>query len=745
MELAIRYFGKNTTFGCIERERKALLKLKESFIDPFNRLSSWNTKDCCTWQGVVCHKIIAHVIKLDLRNVDPFVELEYANQLSSKLLDSFLLELKHLSYLDLSLNNFQLIPIPPFLGSMNELKYLNLSAANFSGVVPNYLGNLSSLHVFDIGARIGDLTIDNLMWLSNLSSLEHLHVSSINLSRSKDLFQILNMLPSIVVLDLSASGLDNTHLPHACVNSSLLPNIQNLELQGNSFVGEFPCFLQNMTSLRVLDLSYNMYSFSSPRPLRLRNLVGLNLELGEFTQLNYLHLSFNSFSGPISTSLGKLSTLRGLYLSHNQLSGESPISLGQLSDIEEIDLGFNSLNITLSEAHFARLAKLNFLRLAANTLVNFSMRFGWVPPFQLKELSLGSCKIGGQFSQWIHTQKTLEWLDMLNCSISGAIPKWLHYINLTNLDLFNNHIEGPIPDSLCEMKANLLKLELLILSSSRLSGFIPSSIGGAYSLGWLHLNNNNLIGKLLPALKNCTNLIILDTGDNKLTGKLPEWIGKYLLDLSVLILRNNEFHGSIPSAFCQPSKLQVMDLSNNNLTGGVPPCFGNFRGMVKGLVPERWASDEKLHQVMKGEELEYTANSRFLVNLDLSNNFLDGEIPLEITNLFALMGLNLSHNDSGGTIPRKIGKLKSLESLDLSSNNLFGTIPHSLLDLNFIDHLNLSHNNLFRKIPTGNQLQTLDDPSIYAGNPGLCGAPLLKKCRDDDESESSNVENQEHL
>nr|GEY96156.1 retrotransposon protein, putative, Ty1-copia subclass [Tanacetum cinerariifolium] len=48
--------------------------------------------------------------------------------------------------------------------------------------------------------------------------------------------------------------------------------------------------------------------------------------------------------------------------------------------------------------------------------------------------------------------------------------------------------------------------------------------------------------------------------------------------------------------------------------------------------------------------------------------------------------------------------------------------------LNFLSHLNLSHNNLSGRIPTGNQLQTLIDPSIYAGNRGLCGTPLEKSC-----------------
>ncbi|GJS55160.1 leucine-rich repeat protein [Tanacetum coccineum] len=87
------------------------------------------------------------------------------------------------------------------------------------------------------------------------------------------------------------------------------------------------------------------------------------------------------------------------------------------------------------------------------------------------------------------------------------------------------------------------------------------------------------------------------------------------------------------------------------------------------------------------------------------------------------MGLNLSHNHLSGSIPDSVGNMKVIISLDFSDNQLSGMIPPSLAALNFLSHLNLSHNNLSGRIPTGNQLQTLIDPSIYAGNRDLCGTP----------------------
>ncbi|KAL7261329.1 hypothetical protein ACSBR1_006889 [Camellia fascicularis] len=48
--------------------------------------------------------------------------------------------------------------------------------------------------------------------------------------------------------------------------------------------------------------------------------------------------------------------------------------------------------------------------------------------------------------------------------------------------------------------------------------------------------------------------------------------------------------------------------------------------------------------------------------------------------------------------------------------------------LTSLSHLNLSYNNLSGSIPSTNQFQTFNDPSIYEGNPKLCGLPLSTKC-----------------
>ena len=58
-------------------------------------------------------------------------------------------------------------------------------------------------------------------------------------------------------------------------------------------------------------------------------------------------------------------------------------------------------------------------------------------------------------------------------------------------------------------------------------------------------------------------------------------------------------------------------------------------------------------------------------SIDLSGNYLTGEIPDEITNLFSLRILNLSCNFLSNSIAEKIGNLQLLDSLDPSRNHAF--------------------------------------------------------------------------
>ncbi|KAK9286257.1 hypothetical protein L1049_014644 [Liquidambar formosana] len=329
-------------------------------------------------------------------------------------------------------------------------------------------------------------------------------------------------------------------------------------------------------------------------------------------------------------------------------------------------------------------------------------------------------------------------LEIKGNSLNGTIPSSIgKLIGLEVLVISNGHISGTIPDCWNDLS----HLFILDVSNNSLSGEIPSSFGSLRSLKFLWLSNNKLSGDFPSALQNCTSIETLDLGGNKLSGKIPLWIAERMPSLLILSLRSNLFEGSIPSQLCSLSSLHILDLAHNNLSGSIPLCMGNLSGMASDLSNERY--EGQLWVVVKGRQWLYENILYLLNSIDLSSNNLSGELPEGLSNLSRLGTLNFSMNHLTGEIPQDIGSLQRLETLDLSMNQISGPIPPSLTSLTSLNHLNLSYNNLTGEIPLGNQFLTLDDASIYMGNPALCGFPLTIKCNRDDETPQSPEENKD--
>ncbi|XP_024195059.1 receptor-like protein EIX2 [Rosa chinensis] len=311
-----------------------------------------------------------------------------------------------------------------------------------------------------------------------------------------------------------------------------------------------------------------------------------------------------------------------------------------------------------------------------------------------------NCRLGPGFPVWLQSQTELVSVTLKNAGLSGPIPEeWVFKISsqIQRLDLSSNQISGKLPFRFNSFP----NLRFIVLSHNQFDGTIPSSICSIQSLFNLALNNNQL------------------------SGEFPkEW--SFWSSILTVDVSNNNMSGNIPSSMGIPSSLGILKTDNNHFSGEIPSAFSD-RGW-------NYSGDfEVITVTVKGRPSEYFLRNEVLVLLtiiDFSHNDLEGEIPEEISSLVRLATLNLSINQLSGNIPSRIGNLHLLETLDLSQNQLSGQIPQSLASLTFLSHLNLSCNNLIGRIPSGNQLQALDDSSIYEGNPSLCGFPF-SNCTED--------------
>ncbi|GAY61885.1 hypothetical protein CUMW_213480 [Citrus unshiu] len=199
------------------------------------------------------------------------------------------------------------------------------------------------------------------------------------------------------------------------------------------------------------------------------------------------------------------------------------------------------------------------------------------------------------------------------------------------------------------------------------------------------MSSNKLEGPIPLTIGDLTNLIYLDLSLNQLSGPIPSTFGHLTL-LKFLNLNSNKLNGSIPSELMNCFSLQSLILSNNSLTGRIPSEIRNLSYLHELDLSLNFISGMTPPQHFKQK---HSIRDRLLTYVNHQFNRLSGQIPMtigglsklsgsvpsEIGNCSGLLNVTLSNNSLDGTIPLEMGKIIFLEYLDLSYNNIPGTVP----------------------------------------------------------------------
>ncbi|CAA3014371.1 receptor like protein 30-like [Olea europaea var. sylvestris] len=156
---------------CIESERQALIKFSGN-LSGLTWGSEEDKGECCDWDGVFCTDT-GHVFSLDISGM----------YLRGK--------------------------ISPALRELQHLKHLSLANTN--------------------------LTIDNLNWLSDISSLSYLDLSGVNLRVVTNWLQPIAKLSSLAELYMSGCQLRDPMSAFDVFANSSLSNLSTLDLSHNDF------------------------------------------------------------------------------------------------------------------------------------------------------------------------------------------------------------------------------------------------------------------------------------------------------------------------------------------------------------------------------------------------------------------------------------------------------------------------------------------------------------------------------
>ncbi|KAH7546982.1 hypothetical protein FEM48_Zijuj01G0258800 [Ziziphus jujuba var. spinosa] len=124
-----------------------------------------------------------------------------------------------------------------------------------------------------------------------------------NLGLTGNLGYQLQPLSALTILDVSGNNLGGS-IPY-----SLPPNATRLNFASNIFSGNIPYSLNQITSLKYLNISHN----------QLQNQLGDIF--GSLSSLTTLDLSFNSLTGNLPESISSLSSVNTMNLQNNQFTG----------------------------------------------------------------------------------------------------------------------------------------------------------------------------------------------------------------------------------------------------------------------------------------------------------------------------------------------------------------------------------------------------------------------------------------
>ncbi|KAH7537276.1 hypothetical protein FEM48_Zijuj03G0075600 [Ziziphus jujuba var. spinosa] len=261
------------------------------------------------------------------------------------------------------------------------------------------------------------------------------------------------------------------------------------------------------------------------------------------------------------------------------------------------------------------------------------------------------------------------------------------------------------------------------LSSNKFVGPFPKSCWNLTRLKSLNVASNDMNSSLAIWLSglssSSSSLVSLDLSFNSLQGLLP-CSNQNLTALRYLYLTGCELNSTIiSSGFLNDLvRLEYLFLDNNNIELS---AIQNLKSLVQL---------ELSQNSLKGEMPTFMGNLVSLVYLDLSFNSLEGEIPTSLGNLCNLSDLSLGGNKFGGKVSNAFDSLlsvgclsNSLTSLDLSensftaipkwmgtsllnltililrSNNLSGHIPLELCSLTALQILDVADNNLSGTMP----------------------------------------------
>jgi|GEM_PF-903788 len=531
-----------------------------------------------------------------------------------------------------------------------------------------------------------------LEWLTFLNCPSNLNTYE-QINQITKIPKKINKLTKLIYLNLGNEVIEY-QIGNKITDISPIQNLKNLSiliLKGNSV--QDISYLNDLTSLKYLDISELQGSLEKRIPSRLENLKDLKVlkvtvvdmfNFALFEKLKTLHITYWFCYNCIEdlSFIRKMVNLEDLLINYINLGFDDEDYSEHATEYREKGK-FKDLNFIKSLTNLKKLSLTNHLIEDTEVLKKF-------PNLESLDLSNNPIKNTNGLKELIQ----LKELKLNNCKLFYSVGFITKSKSLQRLELNNNYISHIQP------LKELSLLEFIEIENNNITDI--SVIENFKELKLLKAGNNKIVN--IEGLKNLDKIKNLYLENNQITD-ITSIIN--LIEITILDLSNNQIIDI--SSLSNLDKMFKLNLNQNNIEN-----IDNLKNLT-----QLWKLNLSHNSIVNIDSLE---NLNGLVFLHLNNNKIK---KIEaIKKLYGLFQLDLSNNKIIDVSPLNLGKASKI---DLSNNQI------KRISLNFFKkHPSLGilqlDNNPIEEIP----------PEIY-DNRNISNWKKVKKYLEDSEQGKSKI------